>query len=89
MKKAILIFLILLPSIAFAQPLITASEERHNLETISDSSLPPVVPAHPILAFSEELYDFGVVSGNSPLENTFEFRNEGSAELEIIKVSPP
>ncbi len=89
MKKALFIFFLLLPLIAFAQQPATASEETHNLGTISDSSLPPVVPPYPIIAFREEMYDFGVVSGNGPLEYTFEFRNDGTEELEIIKVSPP
>jgi hypothetical protein len=62
MKKIVFILLLLLPSIALAQPIIT---------------------------FSEEIYNFGVVSGNSPLENTFEFSNEGTEDLIIIKVSPP
>ena len=86
---SLLLLLLLLPSIGFALPQLTAVEETHNFSAVSDSSLPPVSPPYPVIAFSEETYDFGTVSANRSLEHTFEFRNEGSAELQIIKVSPP
>lgn len=52
-------FLLLLPAIAFAQPLIVFDMEQH---------------------------DFGTVEKTGPLTFSFDFRNEGTEDLEIKKV---
>ena len=58
----ILIFVMVLPTAAFAQPQIT---------------------------FDTEVYDFGIVSGDKPLQHTFEVTNSGTEDLIIQKLYAP
>lgn len=49
---------------------------------------PKLVRAQPKIVFEEEVYDFGEVMQGETVEHTFFFRNEGSEELVIDKVTP-
>ncbi len=44
--------------------------------------------AQPKIVFEEEVYDFGEVMQGENVEHTFIFRNDGSEELVIDKVTP-
>jgi len=62
MKKIILVaFMLLLPTIGFAQPSIVFDKVQH---------------------------DFGTIEKSGVLEFSFDFRNEGTEDLEIDKVIP-
>lgn len=49
--------------------------------------VPSLVYAQPSITFQDEVHDFGEVLQGAELEHTFEFRNSGTEDLEIKKVS--
>jgi hypothetical protein len=50
--------------------------------------LPAIAFAQPSIVFDKEQHDFGMIEKNSSLEFSFDFRNEGTEDLEINKVIP-
>jgi hypothetical protein len=48
--------------------------------------LPAIASAQPSIVFDMEQHDFGTIEKSGPLEFSFDFRNEGTEELEINKV---
>jgi len=50
--------------------------------------LPAIALAQPLIVFDTEQHDFGTVEKTGTLEFSFDFRNEGTEDLEINKVIP-
>jgi hypothetical protein len=50
--------------------------------------LPAIAFAQPSIVFDMEQHDFGTIEKSGPLELSFDFRNEGTEDLEINKVIP-
>ena len=50
--------------------------------------LPAIAFAQPSIVFDMEQHDFGTIEKAGVLEFSFDFRNEGTEDLEINKVIP-
>lgn len=49
---------------------------------------PSIAFAQPSIVFDTEMHDFGIVEKAGVLDYDFDFRNEGTQDLEINKIVP-
>ena len=49
---------------------------------------PAIAFAQPSIVFDTEMHDFGIVEKAGVLDYGFDFRNEGTQDLEINKIVP-